>query len=187
MKKDIIRVGDTVKVIHPEFFIRCGYNLHLPDVTEEIIENRSEEIEAFIDSFFGIDRLSEEYKFIKQNKTSDTGEKIAKALAYKKISMERFGGRERKLFTEMIEDHKGKLFKVHGVKIHKTGTYFAPSGGYSCYDGYYDYDCGGLSNEKTHKILEIFPTRNNPIFMNSLSPFFRIEAIHVEKIITATC
>lgn len=180
--KNIIRVDDLVKIKHPEFFIRCGYNLYLPEVTDQIIEERSEEIEEFIDKFFGIDRKSPEYKFLKQDKISNTGKEIAKALAYAKLRREKFGGRERKLFTEMKEELRGSIFKVTGIKIHKTGTYFAPCGGYDYYSGESDYECGGLDNEKTHKILEVFVARNSAIFMYKLAPLLQIEAIHVEKI-----
>jgi len=181
MKKNIIRIGDTVKIIDPEFFIRCGYNLCLSEVTEKIIKERKEEIEQFIDKFFKFNMIPNEiFGFMSDENISDTGKEIAKALAYKQIQLEGFGGKERKIFTETKEEYKNKLFKVTDIKYHQTGTYYPPSGGYSYYSDDWDYESGGLKNMKVHKILYLWPYDIG--FFDIPFGDLSIETIHVEKI-----
>ena len=43
-KKDIIRVGDTVKIVDPHFFVRVGYPLDLNKATEEVSKKFGEDI-----------------------------------------------------------------------------------------------------------------------------------------------
>ena len=45
-------------------------------------------------------------------------------------------------------------FEVTKIKFVKTGTYFPPSHDYTYNEGW-NYEQGGLDNEKTHKILEL--------------------------------
>ena len=79
--------------------------------------------------------------------------KVINEITYLKMKSNRFGGRTRSIHTKSASDIKGRTFYVTGIKFVKTGEYFSPSGGYN-YEGEFDYDPGGLTNEKTHKILE---------------------------------
>jgi hypothetical protein len=192
-KDNIIRVGDSVRVINPEMFVRCGYNLCLEDVYDKIVAERSKEIEDFVDKFFNkvtninvtdINEKEENPEGIHKifavdcgTELSRTGQEIAKALAYSEIKIKGFGGKERKLFTKREEKFTNEIFYVHSIKIHKTGIYYPPGGGYYC--GEYDYECGGLKNPKTHKILSVSPRNTRLLSFEDI----RIEAIHVEKII----
>jgi hypothetical protein len=185
--KNIIRTGDIVRIINPEFFIRCGYNLCLKDLIDKFEKERMDEIENFIDVFLGDEKGKNELIKLGIRKTnpkefSRTGKEIAKALAYAYMIKHSFGGKERKIFTERKEEYINTDFMVCDIRYHKTGIYFPPSGGYDSYFNEYDYESGGLKNEKTHKILELFPVYNNPKFVSVLSPTFKIESIHVEKI-----
>lgn len=171
-KKDpkIIRVGDYVKIIKPDVFIRCGYPMDFKEQTKAILNNHLNDIRKFLKEIFNI---QDDYLLFEEDirSYSHCEEKIAKAIAYVQCKNARFGGKERKIYTEYIE----RFLEVEGVvdeiRFVKTGTYYAPSGGYS-YNEDYDYDPGGLINEKTHKILTIQTNDFND---------FEIEAINVIK------
>jgi hypothetical protein len=110
-------------------------------------------------------------------------DKIIKALAYEHLASKGFGGKERKIYSEQRQELLGITAKVKNIFIKKTGIYFAPSGGYD-YFGEYDYDSGGLSNEKTHKILELDHWVSNGGICSTEweTNYIKIEACNVEKI-----
>lgn len=145
MKKQVIREGDLIKVINPEFFIRCGYEETVFGMMEKI---KSKHLEHIVSS------LREVVPNLDYNSTSFN--KILKELAYLKCHEIHFGGNERKLFLQKKDNLLNKFFVVQGKKVCKTGTYVK---GYSSttYDGEYDYEPSYLKNEKTHVILELSP------------------------------
>jgi mannose-6-phosphate isomerase class I len=53
MKKsdNIIRVGDTVKIVNPQFFVRVGYPKSVSEETEIVFEKHRIEIEEFLKKF----------------------------------------------------------------------------------------------------------------------------------------
>ena len=167
-KKDpnIIREGDWVKVINPEIFIRCGYPMDYKEEAKKAYDEHGIAIRGFLWHQCGI------LPPIYENRDFEhTVERIAERIGYLKCKTANFGGAERKIFTERREEYLGLEGWVNGVRFVRTGTYYAPSGGYS-YDGEYDYDPGGLYKPKTHKILTMFFNGQED---------FEIEAIHVEK------
>lgn len=178
MKKNVIHCGDIVKVVNPEFFIRCGYPLSIKDGIKMILENDSLERQSVlkISEVFGINIDS--YRF----------QEILKTLSYFKIKKEKFGGKERKIYTRRIEDQKDKFFKVYKKKTVMTGNYVSGCG-YSTIDGD-EYDPPYLDKQKAHQILYIEQydivqnfTRSRYIDINfddDLYPL-AIEEINVEK------
>lgn len=149
---EIIRVGDTIKVVNPQMFIRCGYNMELETETINIIERFKPEIEHLMTKV--------------KASGDDCIDKVAKALAYFRIRQAQFGGKERQIFTEPHEELQDKKFKVQNINFVKTGKYFPPEG----WDE--GFSSGGLENEKTHKILTIY----------TLNEALKIEACNVEKV-----
>lgn len=162
MKKDIIRPGDIVRIVNPEFFLRCGYPLTLKDGIKMIMDDEN-----------GITALEDAIKIILEDKTEfqtldgvvvpkntntirlAKGSKdfynIVKILAYYRIRKEKFGGRERKIYTRKIEKAKDYEFIVLRKKMVVTGNYIPPSksGGYE----YEEWDPPYLDNAKSHMIL----------------------------------
>lgn len=182
LNPNIIRIGDTVKIINPVRVIRVGYPMSFDDACEEVKKIYHKEIVEFMNkttlkqfdrnSVFMVEVLKyEELKLYK---------KIVKALAYEHIQNKGFGGKEKKIYTEVRQDLLGIISRVENIQIRKTGTYFAPSGGYD-YWGEYDFEPGGLDKIKTHKILELdywVSKINSDWFTNKLC----IESCNVEKI-----
>lgn len=198
LNPNIIRVGDWVEIINPEFVIRCGYPLTFEDARNYIkkefiteinefkikLENKFRPIKNDVNNKF---KISLDLNNLIDDKLTN---KIVNAIAYDYLRYNRFGGNERKLYIKQVEECKGEICLVSRIKIVKTGKYFSPSGGYDSYSGEYDYEPGGLTNEKTHKLLEIC----HCIFYQSevlpISKFFKkqfnepcIEVCNVKKVI----
>ncbi len=175
---NIIRIGDKVKIITPEFFVRCGYDNDHKSACEYVTSNYCDQIVKFI--------LESEYAptpslgIYKLNDIADSFlfKKIVSALAYERVGQLRASGMERKIYNQQEKWLKGKTFFVNDIFFCKTGVYCHPSGGYN-YWGEYDYNPGGLSAEKTHKILVL---TNIPIISVYDSPVNAIKAINVEKV-----
>jgi len=166
-KAAIIRQGDVVKIIVPEFFIRCGY----PKDIKEEAETVKKEFKNDLIKMMG---LKDVLDWSHRSDSAKYLDKVCREIAYARLKMGGFGGKDRTIHTETIEDLKGKEFTVTGIKFCKTGVYFPPTGGYNSYDGDWDYDPGYLANEITHKIL----TLSSGIRVSEL----KIEAVNVEKI-----
>ena len=192
-KDNIVRVGDIVKIITPEFFVSCGYPLTYQDACVTMKEKYEDEIHNFLykikfrpaplsHKLFGIELN------ISGNKQDDyTVGKIINALAYEYVRAEGFGGDEKKIYTIRKEELVRKEFLVTDKKVRNTGTYYPSSGGFDSWSGEYDYECGGLANNKSHIILSLceFCISNN----GEIYPYthckedeLKIERIHVEKV-----
>lgn len=167
LKKDIIRLGDYVKVINPAWIVRYGYENNLGDTCDEVMEKYSVPISKFIleiESTEQPDRLGRYREVLRQERY-----RFASAIAYHLVGMRMKSGSERKLFY--LEDDKkekhglfqfhstypeGQIEQVTQVKIVKTGKYYSRTYESSDWgDGFRDVIPGGLSKEKTHNLLRI--------------------------------
>ena len=196
MKKDIIRQGDRVRIINPEFFIRCGYENYHAAVKERIEKEYGQKILEFIyewekslitgppilcqvkpplvsmGSFDEFGKLNKPYSY----------DKIISALAYDLVGRLKKTGAERKIFTVRLEEYKDRTFPVYGSFMCMTGFYDPPWSGQD-YWGEWDYRPGGLDKAKSHKILDLrgFTSdigRKSEIY----EPVDAIEVCNVEKI-----
>ena len=106
--------------------------------------------------------------------------KILEALAYIRLKFKNFGGRERTLHAQVIEEFKNREAVVTNIKVVKTGTYHPASHNWGSLE--VDYEPAYLTNAKTHKLLEveIFGVRSED-FREWLG-CYKIEAKNVEKI-----
>jgi hypothetical protein len=167
MKKDTIRVGDRVRIVNPEFFIRCGYENNHQDAMKQIREEYGEKILRFIydweaslhsvpsaDSKISLSLISfDQYRTELRNPHSY--DRIISALAYDLVARNKKSGAERKIFTERLERYKDDIFTVSGAFMCMTGFYYPAGGRYDSYTGEYDYEPGGLDKMKAHRILEL--------------------------------
>ena len=123
-KRSIIRMYDRVKIINPEFFIRCGYPKCQEDEMKVVIKEFGYQIHRMIEpgpgaaanglAWHGDERLFE---------------KVCREIAYARLKNMGFGGGKRTIHTERREEFMGKTFSVTKVKICKTGSYYPPSYG----------------------------------------------------------
>ena len=143
----IIRVGDVVKVVNPRPVIRVGY----PKVPADYLPDAEKASGAAVDEL-----LKPYWRHSSDPRMKWLRNKILSDMAYVLAGRDGLGGGERQIFFRDPKDSViGRHCRVKRIRIAKTGTYFSPTG-YSCpYSGEYDYECGGLKNEKTHKLLEV--------------------------------
>ncbi len=187
VKKQVFRIGDTVKIINPEFVLRVGYPLCLADSIEKFRTGENEKIiTEFLSKFCIHDKMVDLLGLNPENHCVGTVRyKIERALAYNDIKQRGFGGNERKIFTEKNESGMGCIGKIIDKRVVKTGKRV---GGYYVEDG----DGGNdeppeLRNAKSHVLLKIRvnPSIKPSYFMDFDSTSFfenEIEECNVEKV-----
>lgn len=141
----IIRRNDNVKIIIPNFFVRCGYPMCPENETKSIFREFGKEINGLLTKI-GVKRF--------QNfGNTEFLDKLCKEIAYAKCKTNHYGGHDRQIFTQEMPELKDSTFHVLNTKYVKTGKYNHGSF-YQTIDGS-DYEPAYLSNEKTHKLLQI--------------------------------
>jgi len=198
----IIRVGDYIRIITPQIFIRCGYPLSKKDVQEDVIKFFGKVIEDLIYSAGHGDKFIDRHEnniFILGN-TMDEGNgrnkkiynEIVDALAYRRLIYKGYGGNERSVNVEFHKEYINAKAQVVDIKHVISGIYNRGNASYfDSYSGEYEYTPPYLSDTKTHKILGLGLLKHlrsheeTGGFIKKFSPFdlnMRIEAIHVQKI-----
>jgi len=161
----IIRVGDMVKVINPQLFIRCGYPMSFKDSVEEVKKEHGDKIRNFMLNIEGITRNNSPLfaKYTLKERITDENKtflKIVNALAYDHIRRKGFGGRVRQIFTKEDTRWQDEELLVDNIKFVKTGVY-VKGGTYYTYDEPYpEYEPSCLDDEATHKILGLSRVTN---------------------------
>lgn len=170
MKKDIIRVGDFVKVLRCRWVKRVGYPLVWTDLIDEV-EADPKVREAWNlltgETYMPPDRPkpTNVSSFIDWTTASmcspEMSRAFVRAVAMLHVEQRGFGGRERKIIYDdpLKNQFLGApeflpTLEVYSKKVVKTGTYFSGSGHlYDEFSGEYEYEPGGLDNMKTHVLL----------------------------------
>lgn len=164
MKKQVIRVGDRVRIIKSLAVRRVGYPLVWYDLKEQVEADP---------------RTRQAYDLLVGAKDMEPGSFTFKedslpayfVQACAKVQVERlgFGGNERTLHyypwapegqlwsSESAPDMTGQVHTVDGKRVVKTGTRVPARSGVSySYDGAEDwYESGGLEDMKTHVLLRL--------------------------------
>lgn len=171
MKKDnTVRIGDRVKIIHPHFFVRCGYPMSLESSILHVnkyqcrIENLLKEII----------NLNEENNY-DSNKYKRYINSIKKEYARAYLEKENFGGDNRIIETIELKEHLNEEYLVMDKRVVRTGTYIKRANDYPA----------ELINQKSHVILELdMYVEIKDIFYSKLHSFkqLRIESCNVEKL-----
>lgn len=141
-----IRIGDTVRVLSPYIFIRCGYELSLEDGVRFVKKNMMEEVIAIYGKVSPDGCFRSVYPF-----TEDSVElqEIINALAFAYIKSRNFGGNKR-IIKQQVEPSlsRDKLYQVTGKRTCVTGirvkAYFGE-----------EYEPPFLSHYTRHNILYI--------------------------------
>lgn len=188
MKKNIIRIGDRVKVIQPDLFIRCGY----PYTKEHMLRNvlKPEDvikIEKFLADFgvhqdyFHIKDTNIMHPIVDKAYYTRAFDKVADGIAYGLLHAKGFGGRERKVYTEREEKYLNATGTVMSRKVVNSGHYVPGYNG-SWLDPY-DSEPAYLTNQKTHVIFEVELDYNPD--QQCWYPFtvVQIEKTNLEKIV----
>jgi hypothetical protein len=170
------KIGEEVEIVVPMEFIRCGYALNF----EILCDKHAKDVYPIADELYaslyklphpsepGIPLLGDLFSL--NTGASNIKDKDGRVYSYlvsavcSKILKDRgWGGKERRIFEEPIAPYRLRTkepWKVEGKRYVKTGTRYSASGGWSDYYGEYDYEPGGLDDEKTHCIYSISSDRD---------------------------
>lgn len=169
VKRPTFRVGDNVRVVVPDLFVRVGYPLTKMIAIETVENEYATQIQAFVQSVVSkpIDLDHNPAVYALHNG-------VVSALASWWLRERRFGGRERKIYTQRDDGLAGTQgWQVLSKRVVKTGTYNAGgmiSGGW---DYEPDYEPPHLGHETSHVLLSLLP----PSLGLSM---IEIEAVNVE-------
>ncbi len=166
-KKNVYRVGDTVRIVNPMFVERVGYPLVWPMLMEEF-ESKLPAVRAAMCDLIVGGTPEDEFKFnrrvsrIAEGETDKTDRDFLKGVCMAACRLRGFGGNERSLhyfkkdaISGDNEHMRGAVYEVTGRRVVKTGTRYPASGGYDGFSGEHDYEPGGLSGERTHVLLTV--------------------------------
>lgn len=133
--KNIIRVGDQVRILRAERFVRCGYPKRLADYYDAALKIWNQ-----IPDFQGFSKKARS--------------ECMKSIAFGLAESDGFGGPVRSIYKQPSSAWKvGEIFTVFEVRWVTTGRRWPASGGYNSYTGENDYDPPFLDNAKRVKIL----------------------------------
>ena len=188
----VYRRDDLVEIVNPVFVKRVGYPLEVREVAVQLHRTHRADIIELINKIeptrniyvpdYGVPQLITDGPLAGLEVTD--GEpmtddrlpydrhgyrKMLEGLALMLVRHQGFGGRERSLHTVEIPELAGKTFLVCSKCNVKTGTYYPPGGSYE------DYEPGGLSDAKTHVLLDVL-AQTGQIHTNKL----QIEACNVK-------
>lgn len=143
-----IRVGDTVKVVNPEFVVRVGYPLSFEAAKEWVRANCVKDFERLVAFDGGVTELSDPWSGREEGR-------ILSALAKLYQQHMGYGGRERSIYTVRRDEELGKTYVVTDHRTVKTGIYCPPRHeiSHSYYGTEYEYYPGKLKDQKTHGLL----------------------------------
>ena len=167
MKKQVIRIGDTVRIVNSKAVRRVGYPLVWFDLMHEVEEDPLTR-QAY-NLLAGPQETVQGGPFANITvKDFELPRYFLKACAMLKVEQRRFGGNTRSLHYYTLApkgecfvtdthapDMTGEVHEVHSKRVVKTGTRFAPRSGVThTYDGpdYWD-EPGGLDDMQTHVLL----------------------------------
>jgi hypothetical protein len=106
-RKNVIRVGDKVKIINPEVFVRTGYPLTTDMIKESHITNEQKQL---------LDKLMEttgnrKYTLYTDNINTEY-DRLEHVFSTILLKSKGFGGNERKVHTETKPEYKDKIGAV---------------------------------------------------------------------------
>lgn len=143
MKKEIIRIGDRVRIVIPKFVVRVGYPFGLEYAENNLVsDEEKEKIRRLLGYVDGV-------KFGEVTKTKSY-RKILHEVCLNKLKQVGFGGNARRIHIEEISSLKDTIFQVSDKRVVKTGDYMAARH----WDD--DYAPAYLSNCRAHVLLSGF-------------------------------
>lgn len=155
LRDSTIRVGDAVRVVVPRFVKRVGYPKSVDDYVEELRSKYSGALDALLREV-----LSHKGRALALRSwvPERVRTRMEQEVAYVMAKADGFGGKERTIHFEDRPEFEGKKFWVQGMRSVFTGTYYPPCYSPPSYDEMYgDYEPGGLSNPKCHRLVIICP------------------------------
>jgi hypothetical protein len=88
-------------------------------------------------------------KILRDHRVTD---RLLGDLGYFYTGAKGMGGKERRIHTVPVPEYTGLEGFINESRSVVTGDHYGPSGGYDSYSGEYDYECGGLHDQQSHRI-----------------------------------
>lgn len=166
MKKQVVHIGDTVRIVRSRLIKRVGYPLVWYEVLDLV--EKDPNTQAAYDTLVGCSSTTKEdgsvglFPIIAQG----VPDFFAKAAAKVYVEQHGFGGKERSIHywpqapkgdlwsADKAPDLTGFVGKVTAKRLAKTGKRFPGSRGVH-HDGEYWDEPGGLEDGKTHILLTV--------------------------------
>jgi hypothetical protein len=160
--KTVIREGDSVRIVNPEFVTSVGYDFTYAKEFERVSQAHAKDVAEFLTKV-GITNMDWQTLDIKDLSLTVREEvdpnhpyirRMLHALAWVSFDRNRPSRGERRITTERREEYLDWSGPVTRKRVVKTGWCSPPSGGQD-YFGEYWFEPGGLDNSKTHVILTV--------------------------------
>ena len=189
IRKNVIRIHDRVQIINPQVFVRCGYPFTIDIVKNTIITQEQKDAVVKMLKSFGLvyiptaNRLTNTDWFsgyVGSEDADDAYDKILYEMARIVLRQKKWGGDERKIYTEFQPDLINATCQVLNKRVVKTGVHESGGGYTSDYWGEVDYEPSCLAKEQAHVILEIYTDGCNEFL--PLGKKIEIERCNVIKI-----
>ena len=176
-RKNIIRVGDYVKIITPNVFERCGYPLTSKIVIDAIITKEQRDAVAVMLDAFGVKQRIP--SFSEKLTKATLSEQIMYLMAKQIMRQKGWGGPERSIYHNYVPELLNVPCRVISKRVVKTGTYNHGTSYQGYFDDYPEYEPAYLSNEHCHVLLKVYVSEPIP----TVNPTeFEIERQWVELI-----
>jgi hypothetical protein len=147
MKKEVIKIGDRIKITNPTIVTKVGYDYGYDEAKWEINSNHGDEINRLIGKVSkGVYIDFESNIFVET-----VYNKIVHCLVPLLTRGTKRQSSDRKLFTEESNEYQDYVALVAEKKVVKTGTYHPY---YRSYDG--EVSPPELVNVKTHVLLGFY-------------------------------
>lgn len=152
-RSDRIRVGDLVKIVDPQIFVRCGYPLCISDVAAKI--EPAAIIEFLSRSSAGTpEEISRIITHHPHHRLQRAYQEAARAGALAVMIANGFGGSERRIYTKEMPEMRGCIVRVEGKRRVVTGHRYS-----GCGPGYYgdEAEWPSLENQQHHTLISFDP------------------------------
>jgi hypothetical protein len=173
-RKNVIRIGDKVKIINPEVYLRTGYPLTTDMIKESHITDEQRHL---------LDKLMETTGnrkcILYGNNINFEYEKLEHVFSTIVLKSKGFGGNERKVHTETKPEYQDRIGTVMSKRYVKVGTYNSGHSHQGYYDEYPEYEPPYLSYEKTVIIYNVSIGERDTIF----NDYIEFPQSSVEKIV----
>jgi hypothetical protein len=161
-----MNVNDTVQIVTPEFFVRCGFPLDEKDEATHIRQNYGPKLLQFIQTL-GIETSTGKRLKVEDIIKSKIFYEVCDSIAWGICNMEDFGGKEKTIYTKSFPELENRIFQVIDVKHVTTGVFNQDSRTNRC-------AAETLEEDVVHQICQIAPLdegqklENNWIEANNL-------------------
>ena len=167
-RKKYAAIGEFVRIVTPKEFVRCGYPLTIKLVMEQQFEEIEKDCARMFAALERKPAPPEEppdsgsgWEFFKAvdsavaNMSATVHGMLCATIAAYRLEQQNFGGGTRALVEKDGVFEAGQLWTVVGKSLVKTGKRFQSRSYGPDYNGEYDYEPGGLENEKTHCVYSV--------------------------------